>query len=101
MVRRNFQLLGIVVFVVALTWVPGVPARGDTILDFSDVPPGTLAVFNPYTSQGFMLTSTSRQKRSPTGDRFCLGHVFYAAKGRPVKVQANGLANTSLKYFMN
>ena len=36
-----------------------IPAHADTILDFSDVPPGTLAAFNPYISQGFSLTSTS------------------------------------------
>lgn len=43
----------------ALLCAPGDPARGDIVLDFSDVPPGTLAVFNPYVSQGFTLTSTS------------------------------------------
>lgn len=32
---------------------------GDIVLNFSDVPPGTLAVFNPYVSQGFTLTSSS------------------------------------------
>lgn len=31
----------------------------ETILDFSDVPSGTLTVSSPYTSQGFTLTSTS------------------------------------------
>jgi hypothetical protein len=37
-----------------------VPVRGgDIVLDFGDVPPGTLTVFNPYTSQGFTLTSSS------------------------------------------
>ena len=34
-------------------------ARADTILNFSDVSPGTLFVFNPYQSQGFTLTSSS------------------------------------------
>jgi hypothetical protein len=32
---------------------------GDIVLHFSDVPSGTVTVFNPYTSQGFQLTSTS------------------------------------------
>ena len=46
--------------VAALVCLPGAPVRGgDIVLDFSDVPPGTLAVFNPYTSQGFTLTSSS------------------------------------------
>jgi len=35
------------------------PVRADVILDFSDVPPGTLSIFNPYNSQGFTLTSSS------------------------------------------
>jgi hypothetical protein len=44
----------------ALVCLSGAPVRGgDIVLNFSDVPPGTLAVFNPYTSQGFTLTSTS------------------------------------------
>lgn len=34
-------------------------AQAGVILDFSDVPAGTLAVFNPYTSQGFTLISSS------------------------------------------
>ena len=46
--------------VAALLCMPGVPVRGgDIVLNFSDVPPGTLAVFNPYVSQGFTLTSSS------------------------------------------
>ena len=44
----------------ALFCVPGIPVRGGVIvLNFSDVAPGTLAVFSPYVSQGFTLTSTS------------------------------------------
>ncbi len=35
------------------------PLREDIVLNFDDVPPGTLAVFNPYVSQGFTLTSSS------------------------------------------
>ncbi len=34
-------------------------ARAGVILNFSDVPDGTLVVFSPYASQGFTLTSTS------------------------------------------
>jgi hypothetical protein len=58
-VRRNNQFLGSVGVLVAVICVPGVPARGDFVLNFNEVPPGTLAVFSPYMSQGFMLTSTS------------------------------------------
>jgi hypothetical protein len=58
-VRRHDRLLGIVGLLLALDWLSGVSARGDILLDFSDVPPGTLAVFNPYQSQGFSLTSSS------------------------------------------
>ena len=62
------------------SWPPGclphATARGgDIVLNFSDVPPGTLAVFSPYTSQGFTLTSTSG------------GFVF-----NPFNAGANGLA---------
>jgi hypothetical protein len=32
---------------------------GSVVLNFSDVPPGSLTLFNPYNSQGFTLTSTS------------------------------------------
>lgn len=59
MVRRGFDRLGLVGLVAGLIGVFGAPARGDVVLDFSDVAPGTLAVFSPYTSQGFTLTSTS------------------------------------------
>lgn len=37
----------------------GQARAGMVVLDFSDVAPGTLAVFSPYVSQGFTLTSTS------------------------------------------
>jgi hypothetical protein len=40
-------------------YMPGVPVRGDVVLNFSDVAPGTTLVFNPYMSQGFTLTSSS------------------------------------------
>ena len=44
----------------ALVCLPGAPVRGgDIVLNFSDVPPGTLVVSSPYMSQGFSLTSTS------------------------------------------
>lgn len=33
--------------------------RAGTVLNFGDVPPGTLAVFSPYLSQAFTLVSTS------------------------------------------
>jgi hypothetical protein len=56
---RKVQLTAIIGLSVALTCVPGAPARGDIVLAFSDLPPGVLAVFSPYISQGFILTSTS------------------------------------------
>jgi hypothetical protein len=41
-------------------WLPHVQVRaGDVVLDFSDVPQGTLVVASPYSSQGFTLQSTS------------------------------------------
>ncbi len=57
--RRYSQFLSIVGLLVALDGLAGVSARGDILLNFSDVPAGTLSVFNPYTSQGFSLTSSS------------------------------------------
>jgi hypothetical protein len=58
--RLKYQVLGIFWLVTALVCMSGVPVQGgDIVLNFSDVPPGTLTVFNPYISQGFMLTSTS------------------------------------------
>jgi hypothetical protein len=56
--RRKYRFLGVVGLIAALCSVPGARARG-AFLDFSDVPPGTLTVFNPYQSQGFTLTSSS------------------------------------------
>jgi hypothetical protein len=58
MLSRNslFGTLAVVIVGMAAT---SSPVRGDTVLDFNDVPPGTLAVFNPFQSQGFTLTSTS------------------------------------------
>jgi hypothetical protein len=50
-------MLGLMSAVVCLL---GTPVRGgDIVLNFSEVPSGTLIVSNPYTSQGFQLTSTS------------------------------------------
>ena len=57
--RSKDQLRAIIGLSVALTWLLGAPARGGIVLDFSDLPPGTLTVFNPYVSQGFFLTSTA------------------------------------------
>jgi hypothetical protein len=45
--------------VVILVAGAGTARAGVAILNFSDVPPGTLAVFSPYISQGFTLTSSS------------------------------------------
>jgi hypothetical protein len=58
--RKKVQLLRVIGLVVGLTIVPCVMVRGgDIVLDFSDVPPGTLVVSSPYQSQGFILTSTA------------------------------------------
>ncbi|QEH35355.1 hypothetical protein OJF2_39060 [Aquisphaera giovannonii] len=56
---RGKRGIFIAVGIMALIGPAGGRARADTILDFSDVAPGTLAVFSPYQSQGFTLTSTS------------------------------------------
>jgi hypothetical protein len=54
------SMLSILWLLAALVCWPGAPVRGgDVILNFSDVPPGTLVVASPYTSQGFTLTSTA------------------------------------------
>jgi hypothetical protein len=75
----------------AMACPPGTPVRGgDIILNFSDAPSGTLAVFNPYTSQGFQLTSTSGGFvfNSPdTGNG-----SFQAIGNNPFYAGANGLA---------
>ena len=56
--RHNF--LSAFSLVATLVCMSGVPVRaGDIVLNFNDVPPGTVSVFNPYMSQGFTLTSTS------------------------------------------
>lgn len=66
-------------------------AQGDTVLDFSDVPPGTLVVFSPYTSQGFTLTSSAggfvfNSPDTGNGSPQAIGNnPFYAG--------ANGLAS--------
>lgn len=58
--RLKYSTTSTLWLLAALVVLPGVSARGGSVvLDFSDVPPGTLSVFNPYTSQGFQLTSTS------------------------------------------
>jgi hypothetical protein len=60
MIRFRYHVVSILWFVLALACLPGVPARGgDVVLDFGDLPDGTLIVTSPYMSQGFLLTSTS------------------------------------------
>ena len=55
---RNHSLCAL--SLVAVLWLPHVQVRaGDVVLDFSDVPQGTLVVASPYSSQGFTLQSTS------------------------------------------
>ncbi len=57
---RKSDLLSAFSLVAALVCMSGVPVQGgDIVLNFNDVPPGTLTVFNPYMSQGFTLTSSS------------------------------------------
>ncbi len=58
--RRTInRTLGVLALAAALICVGWAPASATTILNFSDVPSGTLVIFNPYTSQGFTLTSSS------------------------------------------
>jgi hypothetical protein len=58
--RLKKQYLSILWVAATFAGLQDIAARGgDVVLDFSDVPPGTLVVASPYTSQGFMLTSTS------------------------------------------
>jgi len=52
-----FRALAVAIMGLAVT--SGSAMAGDIVLDFSDVAPGTLSVFNPYQSQGFTLTSSS------------------------------------------
>jgi len=47
------------VVILGLAVTSGSVMASDTILDFNDVAPGSLFVFNPYQSQGFTLTSDS------------------------------------------
>jgi hypothetical protein len=59
MFSNNYSI-SILSLMAALLCLPAAPARGgDIVLNFSDVPPGTLSIFNPYTRLGFQLTSTS------------------------------------------
>jgi hypothetical protein len=58
-VRHKDQFARVIGFVMGLLFVPCVTAQADIVLNFSDVPPGTLAVVSPYMSQGFSLTSTT------------------------------------------
>lgn len=51
----HLLLAAVLMFCLTTTTARG----GDIVLNFNDVPPGTLTVFNPYVSQGFILTSTS------------------------------------------
>ena len=46
-------------FSIALAALAFARSDAQVTLDFSDIPPGTLSVFNPYMSQGFTLTTTS------------------------------------------
>ncbi len=58
--RRTInRRLGVLALAAALIGVGWAPASANTILNFSDLPPGTLVIFNPYMSQGFTLTSSS------------------------------------------
>jgi hypothetical protein len=66
-------------------------ANAGVILDFSDVAPGTLIVFNPYVSQEFKLTSSAggfvfNSSNTGNGTPQAIGNnAFYAG--------ANGLAS--------
>ena len=58
--RRSInQRFGVLALAAALICVCWAPASATSILNFSDVPSGTLTIFGPYTSQGFTLTSSS------------------------------------------
>jgi hypothetical protein len=60
MIHPKYYLMGILWFIAAPICMPCAPARGgNVVLNFDDVPPGTLLVFNPYMSQGFTLNSSS------------------------------------------
>jgi hypothetical protein len=60
MIHPKYYLMGIFCLIAAPICMPCAPARGgNVVLNFGDVPPGTLLVFSPYVSQGFTLTSSS------------------------------------------
>jgi hypothetical protein len=52
-----FRALAVVIVGLAVT--SGSVMAGNVVLNFSDVPPGTLVVNSPYQSQGFTLTDNS------------------------------------------
>lgn len=56
---QTYRIPIVVGLIGALACGIDVHAHGQTVLNFNDVPPGTLIVFSPYTSQGFTLTSSS------------------------------------------
>lgn len=90
MQRMAGRLIGMLGVALAMGMGGAETSRGDTVLDFSDVAPGTLSVSNPYVSQGFVLTSTSGGFvfNSPdTGNG-----VFQAPGSNPFYAGANGLA---------
>jgi hypothetical protein len=75
----------------ALACLPAVPVRaGDVILNFGDIPDGTHVISSPYTSQGFLLTSTSGGFSFNSPDT---GNGFPQPVGNnPFYAGANGLA---------
>jgi hypothetical protein len=93
MLSRNslFGALAVVIVGMAAT---SSPVRGNNVLDFSDVAPGTLSVFSPYQSQGFTLTSTSggwvfNSPDTGNGGSQPVGNnPFYAGGQRPGGVRA-------------
>lgn len=58
MTRRRAAIGAIVALAMGLALNEG-SVRAGTVLNFADVPPGTLTVFSPYLSQGFLLVSSS------------------------------------------
>ena len=59
MLTRISLVRALAAVILGMAVTSGTVIAGDIVLDFNDVPPGTLAVFNPYQSQGFTLTSSS------------------------------------------
>lgn len=58
--RGKFHAFTLPLLAAVLACLPSAAVQaGDVVLNFNDVPPGTLAVFTPFTSQGFTLNSTS------------------------------------------